>query len=127
MADYEMNKRLKYLITEVYKTTPFDFSKKYDDTRGVKTSAIMRERNGISNKMLDLICSAYPEINRNWLLTGEGQILNNSQNENSGTIVNNGGDGNSFFTPATDKDELIQQLKDEVSYLRQLVTALTSK
>lgn len=73
MVDFEVNKRIKFLIEEVYKTTALQFSKKYSDTRGIKTANIMRERNGVSKTMLDSICSAYPEINRAWLLTGEGE------------------------------------------------------
>jgi len=100
MADFEVNRRLKHLIIDVYKTTPFDFSKKYGDNRGVKTSQIMRERNGVSSKMLDAICTAYPEISRTWLLTGEGEPVNQSgglvqtgdgvniNGVNSGSIVN---------------------------------------
>ncbi len=75
MADFNVNRRLKRLIEEQYRTSPFAFSQKYNDNGGVKTSAIIRERNGVSNKMLDLITGAYPEINRNWLLTGEGEMI----------------------------------------------------
>lgn len=73
MADLEVNRRLKLLIEDFYKSNPFKFSKKYDDTRGIKTYNIVREVNGLSHKMLDAICNAYPEINRSWLLTGEGE------------------------------------------------------
>jgi len=75
MADFEVNRRLKKLITEVYKTTPHKFSSRYSDTGGVKTSQVLRERNGLSNKLLENILLAYPEINRTWLLTGEGEML----------------------------------------------------
>ena len=73
MVDYEINKRIKFLIEDIYKTTALQFSKKYVDTRGIKTANIMRQRNGVSKDMLDAICTAYPEINRSWLLTGEGE------------------------------------------------------
>lgn len=75
MADFDVNKRLKKIIEEHYKMSPFAFSQKYGDNRGVKTSAIIRERNGVSNNMLESIIGAYPEINRNWLLTGEGEMI----------------------------------------------------
>lgn len=75
MADFEVNKRLKYLITEVFKVTPHKFSIKYMDKGGVKTSQVIRERNGLSNKMLEDILDAYPQINKTWLLTGEGNPL----------------------------------------------------
>lgn len=75
MTELEQNKRLEYLIKDVFKMSVLDFSSRYNDTKGVKTYNILRGRNGISNKMLDAIVSSYPEINRNWLLTGEGSML----------------------------------------------------
>lgn len=67
--------RLIYLIRDIYKVTPLSFSQKYNDAKGVKTYNILRGRNGISNKMLDMITKAYPDINPVWLLTGEGTPL----------------------------------------------------
>ena len=58
MVDYEINKRIKFLIEDIYKTTALQFSKKYVDTRGIKTANIMRQRNGVSKDMLDAICTA---------------------------------------------------------------------
>lgn len=78
MADFEVNRRLKKVITEVYKMTPHKFSVRYDDSGGVKTSQVIRERNGLSNNLLEEILRAYPEINRSWLLTGEGEMIKNA-------------------------------------------------
>lgn len=80
MADFEVNKRLKYLINEVFNITPHKFSTKYFDKGGVKTSQVIRERNGLSNKLLEEILEAYPEINKTWLLTGEGKPLKTYDN-----------------------------------------------
>ena len=77
MADFAVNRRLRKIIEEYYKISPFAFSQKYGDKGGVKTSAIIRERNGVSNKMLELIIESYPDINKNWLLTGEGEMIKN--------------------------------------------------
>lgn len=81
MTELEQNKRLEYLIKDVFKMSVLDFSSRYNDTKGVKTYNILRGRNGISNKMLDAIVSSYPEINRNWLLTGEGSMLQKDELE----------------------------------------------
>ena len=75
MVDYEINRRLKKLIVDVYKISPVEFSKRYNDPKAVKTYNILSERNGVSKNMLDEILEAYPEINRVWLLTGEGEML----------------------------------------------------
>lgn len=97
MADFEVNKRLKYLIENVFKTSALAFSAKYNDNRGVKTSQILRERNGVSSKMIELITDAYPEINRNWLLTGEGEMLKNTE---SPTLHNSINRSENNMTPA---------------------------
>lgn len=115
MDDLEVNKRLKYLISEVYKITPFAFSKKYNDNRGVKTNQIINERNGVSNKMLDAICKAYPEINRTWLLTGEGKMLKSAAPVKS---------------PESDTDPIdttISQLTSQIARLTEKIEELNKK
>lgn len=91
MADFEVNRRLKKIIREVYNISPYAFSQKYNDKGGVKTSQVLRERNGLSSKLLEQILEAYPEINRIWLLTGEGEMLKNtsSQKEEEVTAAEN--------------------------------------
>jgi hypothetical protein len=91
MADFEVNRRLKKIIEEVYNISPYAFSQKYNDKGGVKTSQVLRERNGLSSKLLEQILEAYPDINRTWLLTGEGEMLKNtsSQKEEEVTAAEN--------------------------------------
>ena len=78
MTELEQNKRLEYLIKDVFKMSVLDFFSRYNDTKGVKTYNILRGRNGISNKMLDAIVSSYPDLNIDWVRTGEGEMLNNA-------------------------------------------------
>ncbi|OJV17875.1 MAG: hypothetical protein BGO30_08005 [Bacteroidetes bacterium 41-46] len=87
MADFDVNKRLKLLITEVFKTSPHKFSSKYNDKGGVKTSQVLRERNGLSNNLLEDILMAYPSINKTWLLTGEGEMLKEETKSDTTSIV----------------------------------------
>lgn len=75
MADFEINKRLRKLIDEEYKISASAFSAKYNDKGGVKTSQVLRLRNGLSSNLLEQIAAAYPEINKTWLLTGDGEML----------------------------------------------------
>ena len=75
MGDFEQGKRLKFIIEGCYKLTPVEFAKAYNDPKAVKTYHILSGRNGISNKMLEIILKAYPDINQGWLLTGEGEPI----------------------------------------------------
>lgn len=75
MTDNQVGMRLKKVIEEYFKISPHAFSKKYNDKGGVKTSQVIRGRNGLSKKLLEQIITAYPEINPVWLLTGEGEML----------------------------------------------------
>ena len=79
MPDFTVNRRLKKIIGEVFHLTPLEFSSKYNDKKGQKTYNILNEVNGISNKMLEEILTAYPQINKVWLLTGEGEMLNSEE------------------------------------------------
>lgn len=42
-------------------------------------SKMLRGKQKISDKTVDKICAAYPELSRNWLLTGEGEMLRPQQ------------------------------------------------
>lgn len=76
MADFEQNKRLGKIIKDGFGMSPIEFAKAYNDKKAVKTYNILSERNGISDKMLVSILTAYPQINKVWLLTGHGEMLN---------------------------------------------------
>jgi len=83
----------------------------------------------IKNDSLDIekIKESFPDLSGDWLLTGDGQMLIGSHNQNSGTIVNSSGGNNFFAGKDTKESELVRQLKGEVEYLRGLVTKLTEK
>lgn len=132
MADFNQNKRLKKIITEVYKVSPIEFSKKYRDPKAVKTYNILSERNGISTKMLDEILTAYPEINKVWLLTGEGPML--IENTNSPTpppqepINQNQNDMSIELVKMINrKDREIGELQATIANLREEIGALRTK
>lgn len=44
---------------------------------------ILRGRNGISDKMAERIIMAFPEVNRSWLLSGEGEMVTPAQQQAS--------------------------------------------
>lgn len=81
--DEKLNKILEYLGINA---SEFAFK------IGVKTNQaiydILKGRTKtLSSSMIDKISSCYPEINRIWLLTGEGEMLNSSKKD-SGPLIN---------------------------------------
>ncbi len=81
--DEKLNKILEYLGINA---SEFAFK------IGVKTNQaiydILKGRTKtLSSSMIDKISSCYPEINRIWLLTGEGEMLNSSK-KHSGPLIN---------------------------------------
>lgn len=89
MTDFEQNKRLKKIIEEGFGLTAAAFSRKYNDPKGVKTYNIITLKSGLSKKMLSEILRAYPSINEDWLLTGEGDMFKTTTT-GSGNIVQAG-------------------------------------
>ncbi len=47
--------------------------------RSTKIYNIINQKNGISSSLANLITSTYSEVNYNWLLTGEGEMLKSDQ------------------------------------------------
>lgn len=53
-------------------------NREFERSCGLSNAFVRNVRDTISTKTLELILQAYPEINRDWLLTGEGAMLSNS-------------------------------------------------
>ena len=100
-----------------------DFAEKcgFDST---SISNIKREKHGISKKISEKILNAFPEINKVWLATGEGEMIRNnvnpliqgSKNVQTGNIIvgsNVDGDGNTVQHTIPSEDN--------ISYLKQII------
>lgn len=61
------------LYLEKKKVTPYEFYKMSGVTRGV-----LSQNNGISEENLARFLACYPEVNLDWLLTGKGKMLKES-------------------------------------------------
>ena len=72
-VDRSQADRLKELIEVDYHMTPADFVKKWGCQRAQTLYNVLQYKNNLSNNLLDKICTAYPEINRAWILTGQGE------------------------------------------------------
>lgn len=82
---------------------------------GISASTLYQIRQGkfaMSQKVIDKVCARYPEINRVWLITGEGERFNNVKpTVADGTIMipqfNMDTRGGSAFNVEVDGDEYV--------------------
>lgn len=72
-----MQKSVKQRIVEFIKTTKTTQSA-FERASGLSNGYINSLRNAPSPSKLSDILRAYPELNRTWLLTGEGEMLKNT-------------------------------------------------
>ena len=77
-----------------------------------------------SPSKLEKIYLTFPELNRNWLLTGEGEMLTSPSQQingdhNSATANNVSGDGNHVGNVSTD-NQIISKALDEIAAQRRL-------
>src|SRR5690554_4426419 len=71
---FEINERIQEVITSL-EITPYEFSKRMGVKRPDGLYKILDKKSKPSPKTLEKIRGAFPQINFNWLLTGEGEML----------------------------------------------------
>lgn len=71
---FEINSRIKILIEEILKITPYEFSKKMGNKRPDGLYQILKNEAEPSPKTLNKIFEVYPE-HKVWILTGESTSL----------------------------------------------------
>lgn len=89
----EVNQRLR-LFMKQNKLTIKNFALSVGTTEGTIKSMFSRNNNP-SAGLLTRIATAYPNLNSSWLLTGDGDMLNNAKNvkigdNNTGVFANTG-------------------------------------
>lgn len=84
---------------------------------GLSNGYVGKIRNAIGRKKLEDILSAFPDINRVWLLTGEGEMLNPSIIQNNRNGDNNYGHSVKV-EKTTDIDKLLNTISDCHSLLQ---------
>lgn len=88
-------------------------NKAFEESIGVSNSYIANLRKKMGDDILNNTLTAYPQLNRIWLLTGEGEMLNSPTNisaTNNGTIGGNMNVANSITHP----DVMTEQPKIEL-------------
>ena len=74
-----MNNSKDHYLTDLLiylKTNPKSFSESIGYNRADKIYHILKFRNGVSSEVAKDICKIYNDVNYDWLLTGEGEMLN---------------------------------------------------
>lgn len=75
-----------------------------------------QEGRDLSNKVIDSICERYSDINKVWLLTGEGEMLKSGM-----SISGNGNTQVQGNNNNVDSSALVSKALDEVSEIRKLL------
>ena len=62
-------------------------NKAFEESIGAGNGYVNSIVNSIGNKYLPIIIEKYPSLNRDWLLYGEGQMLNNTEPEGNAVLI----------------------------------------
>jgi plasmid maintenance system antidote protein VapI len=82
-SNHYLNALLAYL-----KQNSADFAKNLGLSRVDRIYHVLNGRNGISEDLAKLIVDKYKNINYNWLLTGEGEMLKQECQEQKNDLTN---------------------------------------
>ena len=100
--------------------------RRFQASIGVSSSYINGISDGIGADVLRKVSTMYPELNTDWLLTGEGEMLRSSQ----GVQNQYGGDHNNqslTMGQTSDSDKLIDLLKKKDEQIDRLIAMLEKK
>ena len=119
-------------------------AKKFSEKIGLESPNpiyyVQRNRNNLSKELAKKICITYSELNLNWLLTGEGEMLKDNTNS---SVFGNKINGNSNITGIGNvvnkseyteiehykqllmkKDEELQKKEDQITDMRKQIIDL---
>lgn len=124
--------RITYLIGALKENTN-SFSNKIGVSQSTVATAIKRNK-GVNSDLIEKITIAYPIVNIDWLITGRGEMLKPTSENNSRNVHNNGkisggvvtGDNNDNNVPicapiSSDSDQEILLLKARISHLEEML------
>ena len=118
-----MNQRLKILIIELRKRKKVYSQAEFAEIVGISRtqfSEIVTGKRILSDKAIHKIISAIPEINEEWLRTGEGEMLRSNTSTASGSSVSIAGEEIKENNIQVNTDASIAQLIAEVAAQRRV-------
>ena len=95
------------------------------------SNGVLDKKSGLSMETVEKFYSTYPEINLEWLLTGKGSMLKNSNSSNTQSIVGNSniitGNSSSVITENNSDKVEVRKLKAEIKELTKKIEEKDSK
>lgn len=94
--------------------------KTFEQKCGLSTGYVTSMRKGFGSDKLSNVLIAFPELNRDWLLYGEGEMIKGSvsQTSHGDNSPNINGNGNHLEPTSS----LLDKALDEISAMRQALT-----
>lgn len=110
-----LNKAIAYLKGNLRIKTQSDIANAIGASRISVSQAINGRGNYLTKSFLRKFAGCYDEINLDWLLTGEGEMIKNntnqaSENNNTNTVVVKKVDWEALAAQIREKDEQIRRL-----------------
>lgn len=100
--------------------------KKFEELCGLSNGYISSMRKGFGTDKLNNVLTMFPELNREWLLYGEGEMLNPKviQNNQNGDNIQ----GHSVTVNKTEKDylEIIKRQSEQLSKSQEQIDRILS-
>lgn len=118
-----MNQRLKILIDDLKKSKKVYSQAEFAEIVGISRtqfSEIVTGKRKLSDKAIHKILSAIPEINKDWLLTGEGEMLKSHLAVSESHSISIAGEEIKENKINVNADETIAMLVAEVAAQRKL-------
>ena len=118
---------IDYLIENQLVYTDAEFAKKIDRDPAY-LSKVINDKVALSKKLVDSIINCFPNVNGNWILTGEGEMVV-SGNHIGDNIVSAKASGNSTANAtvnyhAKPESQELQSLRGEVDALKKQISEL---
>ena len=130
----EINDRVKKIRAVLCENDNNLFAKKLGKSKQYASSICMNDTS-VGKKMQEEILDAFPEVNRAWLILGEGSMLTTPNNDaslsnkkSSGNTINNTGANSTnsinevlmkmYEARLSDKDDVIDTLRDTIKTLQ---------
>jgi plasmid maintenance system antidote protein VapI len=124
-----MNQRLRKVVNELKNQrkvySDADFARIVDIPRG-DLSQMMSGKRKVSKRCVSNLLAEFPEINEEWLMTGEGEMLKNidSSQDNSPVLADNHSTAVNGYQNIVNSDPTIAKLIDELAAQRRLTESV---